>query len=530
MSSNHLTSQIAPETISTTQVSWWQNSLGWGAWAVVLLVALGLRVHRLHDVTAWYDEAAAWKTIQFSWSEMWQSIQQNVHPPIYYVLLKLWAGMWGETPVSLRGFSVLCGVLTVSVIGQIVREIARSGIETRRATWISLFAATLYAINPIAIEQAQQARMYTLGILFAALLGWGTLRVLMFPRCGRGWCLVIFAGNLLPLTHYYGLFTSLAAACLIAVRMAAVWNDSSIEFRNAVWAKFAIAIAITLPIWLYWGPVLWAQHSRVQADYWIPPFSWTEPVTYSAEWMSSPWIRDWGWLFSVQLCAASLIGAVLLVRSQSPSRGALLAFAVGPPVLSTLYSLTSRNLLQGRYWSFAHLFFVLAVAIAVGQISAIWARRGVAAVLVGWSLFWVIQDRTHRDLIAFQSGLRGVGDVLRIVTLPHETVLVASPFFHPSVQWSLGLPNRIYVPDSGAPYTHFQGGAILRKREMLSVAETLRGNARRMWVVVDDSLSHTLEDPAKLQLPREWQLVKTFKFFEGNRLPGSLEIREYVRP
>ncbi len=514
-------------SLATWRMMWPQ----WLAWGVVLALATILRMHRLHEVSAWYDEAAAWKTIQFSWSEMFQSIQLNVHPPVYYVILKLWAVVFGDSPDALRAFSIVCGVITVGLIGVLVREATDADSEPPRESWFPLLAAGLYALNPMAIEQAQQARMYTLGILFAGLLGWGTLRILKSPLQWSGWVIVILFGNLLPLTHYYGLFTSLVAAIVIGVRMAEVWQETSVEVRNAVWARFGTAILVTLPVWIIWGPVFYSQHARVQAAYWIPPFSasWSEPFLYGAEWVSSPWIRDWGQFASIQLFLLCVVVAVFIAKSPARVRWVIAGLAFAPPVLSTLYSLASRNLLQGRYWSFAHLFFIVGIVVVVRGLSNVSVRRGLAAALIGWSLLWVVNDRGHRNLMAEQSGLRGVGETLRIVRLPGEPVLVASPFFHPSLQWSQNSTDRIYVPDSGGAYSHFEGGAILRKEEFLSLAAPLASPAYRLWVLTDDHYSHSLEDPAKLPLPPGWKPGKTFKFFEGNRLPSSLELREYVR-
>lgn len=500
---------------------------------MVFAVASVLRLHHLHEVSAWYDEAATWKTIQFSWSEMFQSIQLNVHPPVYYVILKLWADLFGDSPDALRAFSVVCGVLTVGLVGVLVREAteAATGTEAPHEEWFPLLAAGLYAINPMAIEQSQQARMYTLGILFAGWLGWGTLRVLKSPRRWSGWVLVILFGNLLPLTHYYGLFTSLVAAIVIGFKLAEMWQDNSVEVRNAVAARFGTAIAVTLPVWLIWGPVFYSQRARVQAAYWIPPFSssWSEPLIYSAEWVSSPWIRDWGRFTFMQLCLLSLVACVFIAKSPARVRWVIAGFALAPPVLSTLYSLVSRNLLQGRYWSFAHLFFIVGIVVAVRGLSNVSLRRGLAVALIGWSLFWVVNDRGHRNLMAEQTGLRGAGETLRIVRLPGEPVLVASSFFHPSMQWAQNSPDQIYVPDLGGAYSHYQGGAILRKDEILSAASLVQSPTRRLWVLADDHYSHSMEDLTKLPLPPEWKLVKNWKFFEGNRLPSSLELREYVR-
>ena len=511
----------------------WGRGLAWGA---VFALAVVLRVHQLHEVSAWYDEAATWKTIQFSWSAMFQSIRQNVHPPAYYVIVKLWAELFGYSPDSLRCFSVLCGVITVGVVGVLVREVtardadAVADSSSPRANWFPWLASALYAINPMAIEQSQQARMYTLGILCAALLGLGTLRVWKSPQKWSGWVLVILFGNLLPLTHYYGLFTSLVATIAIGLKMAEVWNETSVEDRNAVFARFVTALVVTLPVWLYWGPVFWAQRSRVQAAYWIQPFTWSEPVTFFAEWVSSPWISDWGWLFSVQLFLVGVAGALFIAMSPARARWVIAGFALTPPLLSTLYSLASRNLLQGRYWSFAHLFFLVGIVIAVEGLSHVWVRRGLAAVLIVWSLLWVVEARGHRNLIAEQWGLRGAGETLRIVRQPGEPVLVMSDYYHPSMQWYQPSSDQIYVPALGPIYANnYLGGAILQKDEVLPIAATLLGHSRRLWVLVDGFHHPHFDDPGVYPLPPEWHLVKTFKYFEGNRLPSTLELREYHR-
>jgi mannosyltransferase len=533
-----MSSKLSATPVERYPVAWrefvetkWARGLAWGA---IFVLAVVLRVHQLHEVSAWYDEAASWKTIQFSWPVMLQSIRQNVHPLLYYVVAKLWAGVFGYSPDSLRAFSVLCGVVTVGLIGLLVREAvttdADSDSAAPREPWFPLLASALYAINPMAIEQAQQARMYTLGILFAALLGLGTLRVWKSPLKWSGWVLVILFGNLLPLTHYYGFFTSLVAAVAIGVRMAALWREPTAEVRNAAWARFGTAIAVTLPVWLFWGPVFWAQHSRVQAAYWIQRFTWSEPINFTAEWVSSPWVHQWGSFFVKQLFVVCIVGAVFIAKSPARCRWVIAGFAFAPPLLSTLYSLASRNLLQGRYWSFAHLFFIVGLVVAVQGLSHPLVRRGLATVLVVWSLLWVVEARKHRNLIAEQWGLRGAGETLRMVRFPGEPVLVASSYYHPSIQWYQGSPDQIYVPALGPYYgKSFPGEAILRKHEVLPLANTLKSHSRRLWIMVDRFHNPHFDKPGVFPLPPEWQLVKTFKYFEGNRLPSSLELREYHR-
>ena len=504
-------------------------------------MAFVLRMHQLAGPTLWYDEAASWKTIQFPWPEMFQSIERNVHPPVYYILLKLWASVCGYSTESLRGFSVLFGVATVGVIGLIVREgVQPTEVEPARPTdstadtakggaeLYPFLAATLYAINPISIEQSQQARMYALGIFFAAILGWGTVRILRTPGRWSGWGLVILAGNLLPLTHYYGLLTSLVAVVII-VCVGVKRSTHDIRFRRLLIVRLAVAACVTLPVWMYWAPVFFAQHARVQANYWIPQLTKWELVFICAEWVSSPFVRNWGLPVNACMFCFWVMGVTLLIVSKNPTRWAVVALALGPPLASTLYSLATRNLLQGRYWCFAHLFFVVGLVISVQGIHSLRVRRGVAFLLVGMSLFWNTQDRFERQNLTFASGLKRVGQLLKNVLRPGDIVVVASPFFQPTIQHEVGQTEDIYVAAMGIPLTHFQGSAILGPEEIIALPDTLTLKTHRMWLVTDDKFSKTMPDPAKLPLPTQWQRSEGFEFFEGNRLQSHLEVRRYDR-
>lgn len=78
------------------------------------------------------------------------------HPPVYYLLLKVWGGVFGYTEVPVRLLSVGFGVLTVFLTYQIAKELFPK--KRNIAIVSSLFLAT----SPLAIYYSQEARMYTL--------------------------------------------------------------------------------------------------------------------------------------------------------------------------------------------------------------------------------------------------------------------------------------------------------------------------------------------------------------------------------
>ena len=47
------------------------------------------------------------------------SLRLNVHLPLYYLVLKVWMGVFGDSVAAIRGLSVACGALTVSIDGAV---------------------------------------------------------------------------------------------------------------------------------------------------------------------------------------------------------------------------------------------------------------------------------------------------------------------------------------------------------------------------------------------------------------------------
>ena len=81
--------------------------------AAVLGLALMLRTQHLSDLTMHFEECCAWKMSQFPWDEMLDAVSRDAHPPLYYILMHGVGKIGAESPVVLRGISVLFGLATI---------------------------------------------------------------------------------------------------------------------------------------------------------------------------------------------------------------------------------------------------------------------------------------------------------------------------------------------------------------------------------------------------------------------------------
>src|SRR6266403_794535 len=116
---------------------------------LILLAALYFRLYHNLDISIWHDEAFSALMIKYPWHEMFTRLAMDVHPPMYYIALRLWHYVFGSGLWSLRGFSVVFGVAAVWAVWLFVKTaFTRStGSGHAESEKMALWAALLVAIS-----------------------------------------------------------------------------------------------------------------------------------------------------------------------------------------------------------------------------------------------------------------------------------------------------------------------------------------------------------------------------------------------
>nr|WP_290228094.1 glycosyltransferase family 39 protein [Trichocoleus desertorum] len=83
------------------------------------------------------------------------SLADDVHPPLYFVIGRLWVQRFGDSIAATRSLSVLISLLVFPAMYWLCKELFHSSL-------ISFVAISLVAISPFHIALAQEARMYSL--------------------------------------------------------------------------------------------------------------------------------------------------------------------------------------------------------------------------------------------------------------------------------------------------------------------------------------------------------------------------------
>jgi uncharacterized membrane protein len=222
--------------------------------AAVLLLAAVLRFQLLDAQSFWNDEGNSARLSERSLSLIIEGTASDVHPPLYYLLLRGWRELAGETEFTLRALSAFLGIGLVAVAYSLGRQLI--GPTGRGAALIGAF---LVAVNPALIYYSQEARMYEL-LAFLALLSTLLLARFLQDRSRRfalaaGYVIVAAAGLY---THYF------FPAVLLAQNLVyGLWlYDKRESGRAALWREaraWLLMMLATLLIYLPWLPIFFRQ-------------------------------------------------------------------------------------------------------------------------------------------------------------------------------------------------------------------------------------------------------------------------------
>jgi 4-amino-4-deoxy-L-arabinose transferase-like glycosyltransferase len=297
---------------------------------LILLLAFGLRLHRLACDSIWWDEGYSIWMARLPTAQMLFETSHDAHPPLSYAMLHGWRLLVGEEEFALRAQSVFFGLLTVALSYQIGREAGG-----RRA---GLAGALLVTLARLPVWWSQEVRMYAPATFFVALALWMALR--MFDDRRRLWlpALVLAVGlgaGLLTLYLFAGAVVVLNLAFVIA------FFASSRRWKLALaWiAAQAGALALFAP---------WAIYAIGRLPSWVPPQAPVDLMHVVKLYLSviflgvAAGIERYTPLLVAGAIALLVTAAASLIASQRRQRVAWTTLVIGtllPPLLVYLLSL-----------------------------------------------------------------------------------------------------------------------------------------------------------------------------------------------
>ncbi len=388
----------------------------WPAWqsAVLLVVLTALSLWfrtRVLGAGYWIDEGISVGIAHHSFTSIPHLLRQDGAPPLYYLLLHVWIGWFGDSERATHSLSLIFALACIPLGYWVARSLFGA-----LAGWV---CAGLAAVDPYLTYYAQETRMYTM-VAALSFVAAGAYVQGVLNR--RRWYLLLLGVtlDLILYTHNWGLFLCIgfAAATLIYARD---------RIREA-----AIAGGVALLFYAPWLPTLLNQSKHTGAP-------WAMVPSFHALLLAPGAVLSGdGPFMAFVLAGGAGLAAVIRMRSD-PTRRTVLALAVvvGITVLAAwLVSLFSPAWAT-RY--FAVVVGPLLVIAAAGLVRA--GRTGLIALIaigVLWSNYVLKDDKENaREIAAGLVQYVHPGDL--VISTQPEQVPVLRYYLGPGLRFATTL-------------------------------------------------------------------------------------------
>jgi hypothetical protein len=334
---------------------------------VVTLAALALRLFTITDISLWWDEGCSLWFSEQSVSDLLGIISRiEPNPPLYYIALKAWTGLFGDTALSLRSLSAVFGAATVPLVYLTARWMAPDAVSHR----IGLLAGAAFSLSYIQLLYGQETRTYT-QLVFALSAALASMAYILRERDrGRTPSFVPFAclGASMALmlwSHYISLiYAGLLGASAVAWWLVVERADRVIFGRLCVAALCFLVLA---------GPALWMflNVGPLSVNAWITKLNLRDFVFLLAHGFSASLGLPgaWGLLARIAVFGAwPLLGlAAIISAPQRATRLAgllMLLVSFGAVAIITVISYLGRPILLERTIMAAQIGWVVLCAFA----------------------------------------------------------------------------------------------------------------------------------------------------------------------
>ncbi len=238
----------------------------------ILVLAAALRLFQIGAQSLWYDEGNSARIAERSVALIIAGAAGDIHPPLYYLLLKLWRALFGESEAALRSLSAVFGVGAVAFAYATGRD-----LFGRRA---GLIAAALLAVAPFAVYYGQEARMYAMLAFCAAASTWALQRLpLTSPAQSPARAALIYAA-----ATSAGLWTQYAYPFVMLAQ--GVWTVLWLARDRHTAPRLSAYVAANLAALLSFAP--WLPTAIAQLSGWsveTQPYTFFEAALEAYRWL-----------------------------------------------------------------------------------------------------------------------------------------------------------------------------------------------------------------------------------------------------
>lgn len=320
----------------------------------VLIAALAGVMASEMNYSAQSDEIFSLMLVQHSWGDMIRLASEDVHPPLYYMIVKIFVDCFGSGDLYrdvliAKIISILPLWLLLAISATDVRKCygRRTGI---------LFAGFVIGF-PSIIHISSLIRMYSWGLLFVTIAGMMAVSIMQSLDSKRTWIIFCISSIAACYTHYY---------CDIAIFYLYLLLIIYLAKRRRPVKRLITQSAIVVISFVPWLGVLLNQAKAVTADYWISKIGFSNILDY-IKFYFAPYTDSTAIRIPLEVLMVLIVAIIVVdsVRNRRWNVLYLLSNAICVAVTGILISWAIRPVFVSRYVLPSCGLFSLGIAIGI---------------------------------------------------------------------------------------------------------------------------------------------------------------------
>lgn len=221
---------------------------------VLFVFCLALRLAFLTQKNMWFDEVYSWHMTQGSFKDIITDTSVDIHPPLYYFILKVWEFIFGQSVSALRILSVIFASTAIFFIYPISRKALN--IEN------SVLVILLYSISPLNIFFSQEARMSALNLFLNAGSVYFFIKIIESEPDIKTLFKKIYTYGYIVLT-ILALYTHYFSFLILAAQILYLLYTYKQQSKKII--QYAIIYIIIVLTYLPWLPTMFMQAAKGQS-------------------------------------------------------------------------------------------------------------------------------------------------------------------------------------------------------------------------------------------------------------------------
>jgi len=482
--------------------------------AAITFVGLLLRLYSIGSESLWLDEGFSTLAAKRPLGDVLRFIRgEDLHPPLYYVLLHFWIGWFGDSETTMRVLSAIFGTLSIPLVYRLGRDF----MDRKAAGW----AALLAALCVYHICFAQAVRGYSL-FAFLALLSmvfWVRLFVRPGLAVGIGY---IACTTLVLYSHPYGVFH---VACQNVMFIVLWLLSRPLRIGWPGWIGIQSLLGAAFSPWMLATVRDVRRIHRGQASTLIPSI-WDIPGALKAFAGDADFIADWcgnrywlGGLF-VALMLAGLWSArwreknrveeTGFVRDDSHVRrhGVVLVstWLACTVLIPYIVSMVSVPVFSNRYMISGSFAFLLLVALGIHAAPWRAVQWGVGAGVILTQLSLLVPYYTRVN----QEQWRELASYVESGAEPGDLLLFHAPYCRTAIYWYYARRNDLVVQGYPSRNRPMEVNPVTIREELLPLLE----GRERVYLVL--SHSYDKEGLIRKALDGEFACTDSREFYRAS--------------